>query len=395
LQRDRLCAFHAFAGRQATASADSANGVHPAVRPGLRPLGGGFLGGGRRGLDVWARWSYMCGLVSGTALLGKGGPLGGGGSVGGFLAAWLTHVRGRVRRVTFEGYEVLVRRHALPALGALELAALRPLHLQDLYGRLLAGGAGRRPLAAGTVLNLHLVLTQALGQAVRWELLAANPAAGAQPPRPRRAAPLVADPALLERLLAATAGSVYELPCALAVATGMRRGELLALRWSDLSRERRQARVVRSLQPTQAGLVFEEPKTRRSRRTVVLPAFLDRYLDAQQQRQSARRLAAAGAWRELGLVIDRGDGAPLNPDTLSTGWARFLSRQGLPRLRFHDLRHAHATLLLLQGVHPKIVSERLGHASIGITLDTYSHVLPSLQNDAADAFDTLFHGDAR
>jgi len=103
------------------------------------------------------------------------------------------------------------------------------------------------------VLNLHLVLRQALGQAVRWELLAANPAAGAQPPRPRRAAPLVADPALLERLLAATAGSLYELPCALAVATGMRRGELLALRWSDLSPERRQARVVRSLHRPRRG----------------------------------------------------------------------------------------------------------------------------------------------
>ena len=333
----------------------------------------------------------MCRLVSGTALPGEGGPLAaGGGTVAGFLAAWLAHVRGRVRRVIFEEYEVLVRRHALPALGAMQLEALRPLHLQDLYGRLLAGGAGRRPLAAGTVLNLHLVLTQALGQAVRWQLLAANPASGAQPPRPRRAAPLVADPALLERLLAATAGTVYELPCALALATGMRRGELLALRWSDLSPERRQARVVRSLQPTQAGLVFEEPKTRRSRRTVVLPAFLDRYLDAQQRRQNERRRAAADTWHELGLVIDRGDGAPLNPDTLSTGWARFLRARGLPKLRFHDLRHAHATLLLMQGVHPKIVSERLGHASIGITLDTYSHVLPSLQNDAANAIDTLF-----
>jgi len=350
---------------------------------------------GRRRLDVRARWSYVCRLVSSTALPGEGGALATGGTVGGFLAAWLAHMRGRVRRVTFEGYEVLVRRHALPALGALELAALRPLHLQDLYGRLLAGGPGRRPLAAGTVLNLHLVLTQALGQAVRWELLAANPAAGAQPPRPRRAAPLVADPALLKQLLAATAGSVYELPCALAVATGMRRGELLALRWSDLSPERRRARVVRSLQPTRAGLVFEEPKSRRSRRTVVLPAFLESYLDLQRQRQTERRLAAAGAWRELGLLIDRGDGAPLNPDTLSAGWARFLRRHRLPKVRFHDLRHAHATLLLMQGVHPKIVSERLGHASIGITLDTYSHVLPSLQNDAADAFDTLFPDRAR
>ena len=95
-------------------------------------------------------------------------------------------------------------------------------------------------------------------------------------------------------------------------------------------------------------------------------------------------------WREQGLIIDRGDGSPMNPDTLSAGWARFLRKQKLPPVRFHDLRHAHATLLLLQGVHPKIVSERLGHASVGITLDIYSHVLPSMQAEAADAFDALF-----
>jgi integrase len=307
-----------------------------------------------------------------------------------FLLEWLAHVRGRVRRVTYEGYEVLVRRHALPALGALELVALRPLQLQDLYRSLLSGAEGRRPLAAGTVLNLHLVLTQALGQAVRWQLLATNPAAGAQPPRRRRPPPLVADPALVERLLGATAGTIYELPCALAVATGLRRGELLALRWADLSPDHRQARVVRSLQPTQQGLVFEQPKTSRSRRTVILPDFLQRYLSAQQQRQAERRLAAGREWQEFDLLVDRGNGSPLNPDTLSTGWARFLRRHGLPRVRFHDLRHAHATLLLLQGVHPKIVSERLGHASIGITLDTYSHVLPSMQGEAASAFDALF-----
>jgi integrase len=332
----------------------------------------------------------MCRLVSVTALSGGVALPGAGGTVASFLAAWLVHVRGRVRRVTFEGYEVLVRIHALPTLGALELASVTPLELQDLYGRLLTGGAGRRPLAAGTVLNLHLVLTQAFGQAVRWQLLAANPAAGAQPPRPRRAPQLVADPALVARLLSATAGSAYELPCALAVATGMRRGELLALRWSDLSADRSQARVVRTLQPTQQGLVFEQPKTSRSRRTVILPAFLGSYLESQQQRQQLRRHAAGQGWHDLGLLIDRGDGAPVNPDTLSAGWGRFLRSRGLPRLRFHDLRHAHATLLLLQGVHPKIVSERLGHAGIGITLDTYSHVLPSMQGEAATAFDALF-----
>ena len=137
--------------------------------------------------------------------------------------------------------------------------------------------------------------------------------------------------------------------------------------------------------------MFEQPKTARSRRTVALPAFLQPYLQTQQRAQTTRRDQHGDAWADLDLIIDRGDGNPINPDTLSTGWARRLRQHELPKVRFHDLRHAHATLMLTKGVHPKIVSERLGHASIGITLDTYSHVLPSLQHEAAAAFDELFN----
>jgi integrase len=284
---------------------------------------------------------------------------------------------------------VLVRRHALPALAGLGLAEVRPLHLQALYAETLSGTGTGRAVSAGTVRNLHLVLVQAFGQAVRWQLLATNPAAGAQPPRPRRAPPLVLDPPLVERLMQTTAGTVYELPCVIAVATGMRRGEILALRWSDVSPDRAQLSVVRSLQPTNDGLVFEQPKTPRSRRTVLIPAFLRLHLDRQLRLQDRRRQQAE-TWHDNDLVVDRGDGAPLNPDTFSSGWSRFVRRRGLPPVRFHDLRHAHATLLLLQGVHPKIVSERLGHASVGITLDIYSHVLPTMQEHATAAIDEIF-----
>jgi integrase len=310
-------------------------------------------------------------------------------TMGGYLLDWLSHVRGRVRRVTYEGYECLLRCHALPALAAVEMAELTPLRLQQLYGELLDGSESRPALSGGTVLNLHLVLNQALGQAVRWQLLAANPAAGVQAPRPKRSQRVVVDPDLAHRLLDESAGTRYELPCALALATGMRRGEILALRWTDLSSDYSSLQVVRTLQPSQEGLVYEEPKTARSRRAVLLPEFVRPYLQRQRDSQTQRRETRDHREEER-LVIDRGDGAALNPDTLSTGWARHLRNRGLPRVRFHDLRHAHATLLLLQGVHPKIVSERLGHASIGITLDTYSHVLPSLQSQAADAFDELF-----
>jgi len=303
-----------------------------------------------------------------------------------YLARWLSHMQGRVRAVTYEGYEALIRRHALPELGDHVLAELRPLDLQELYGGLHAQGQ----LSAGTILNLHLVLTQAFGQAVRWQLLTRNPAAGAQAPRPQRPARLIVDEALLEQLLQETAGTVYELPCAFAAATGMRRGEILALRWSDLIAHRSRLQVVRTLVPTAQGLVFEQPKTPRSRRSIVLPEFLRGYLERQEGRQADRRTQATAPWQETDLIMDRGDGGPVNPDSLSAGWGRLLRKRGLPRVRFHDLRHAHATLLLVQGVHPKIVSERLGHASIGITLDTYSHVLPSLQSQAANAFDALF-----
>src|SRR4051812_12880313 len=316
-----------------------------------------------------------------------------GGSVGEYLCDWLGHVRGRVRCVTYEGYEDAIRRHVLPALGSVRLVELTPLGLQRLYSDLLAGSETRPQLSGGTVSNLHRILSQALGQAVRWQLLAANPAAGAQPPRPKRSGRVVVDLEIAGRLLEGTAGTRFELPCALGLASGMRRGEILALRWSDVGPDYGHLQVVRTIHPTRQGLVYEEPKSARSRRTILLPQFVRPYLGRQRADQERRR-DAADQWEETGLVIDRGDGGPRNPDTLSSGWSQYVRSLGLPGVRFHDLRHAHATLLLLQGVHPKIVSERLGHASIGITLDTYSHVLPSMQSQAVEAFDSLFASEA-
>jgi len=304
-----------------------------------------------------------------------------------YLDAWLAHARARVRLKTYEGYEGEIRLYARPGIGALTLSELRPLDLQGLYSSLLSR---KPPLSGGTVLNLHLVLTQALSQAVRWGLIASNPAAGAQPPRPRRKELAVLDQAGTERILSAVSGTKIECAVALAIATGMRRGEIAGLRWQDVSEDLSAARVCRTIQATKGGLVTEEPKTRKSRRQILLPAFLRPYLERQKADQARRRSELGSRWQENGLVIDRGDGAAYNPDSVSSYFAGMLRRKGLPHVRFHDLRHAHATLMLSAGVHPKIVSERLGHASIGITLDTYSHVLPSMQQEAADAFDELF-----
>ncbi len=313
-------------------------------------------------------------------------------STGDYLESWLSQVRGRVRGRTYQGYAGLLRRYAIPLLGEVPLRELHPLHLQHLYGRLLESGAGgyREQLSASTVLNLHRVLVQSLGWAERFGLLDRSPAKAARPPRPRRAEPKVVDPALAKRILDASSGTRLDLPVALALATGMRRGEILGLRWGDLAPDDSAAYVRRSLQATGEALVFEEPKTKRSRRSVALPAFLHPYLERQRADQARRRGDLGEGWVDSDLLIDAGDGSPVNPDSMSSAWRFLVIRSGLPHVRFHDLRHAHATLLLCQGVHPKVVSERLGHSTVGITLDIYSHVIPGMQAEAARAFDRLF-----
>jgi integrase len=312
----------------------------------------------------------------------------GTGTAGDYLARWLEHAKGRVRARTYQGYEGLIRLYAVPSIGEIPLQDLHPLHLQSLYASLMNDRTP--PIAAGTVLNLHLVLTQAFKQAVGWGLLDRSPVAGAQPPRPRRPEPAVVDAELTTRILVAARGQSIELPVAIAIATGMRRGEILGLRWRDLDDDFSVARVRRTLQSTTSGLVFEDPKTRRSQRAVALPEFLHPYLTHQRDDQACRRVELGEGWQDTDLIIDAGDGSAVSPVNLSSAWPRFLKRSGLPHVRFHDLRHGHATLMLMQGVHPKVVSERLGHSSIGITLDTYSHVLPGMQAEAAQAFDALF-----
>lgn len=303
-----------------------------------------------------------------------------------YLDFWLDHVRGRVRGRTWEGYEAICRIHIRPNLGVTPLADLAALDIQGLYAALLAKG-----LKTGSVLNTHLVLTNALKQAVRWGVIAANPADGAQPPRAKRSEPVVVDEDLSRRILAAAEGDRLECVIAFALATGMRRGEILGLSWHDIAKDGSSLQVRRSLQLLRGGEIrAEDPKTPRSRRSVLLPQFLAPYLKRHRQDQARRNAALGDGWVQSDVVVDRGDGQRWNPGSFGTAWVLFLKHAGLPRVRFHDLRHAHATALLGAGIHPKIVSERLGHSSVGITLDTYSHVLPTMQAEATAAFDAIF-----
>lgn len=309
-----------------------------------------------------------------------------------YLEAWLgDHERASLAPSTRAHYVRTVRKILIPALGALELSALRPSHVQALYGRLLrqgrSDGTGLAPRSVGIY---HQVLHKALRDAVRMQLLTHNPADAVEPPRAPRKELAIVSPADISRILAIADETPIGALARVAVMTGMRRGELLGLRWRDLDLATGAAHVQQTAQRVSgAGWVFRQPKTRLSRRSVALSPTTVRILRLHRKRQVEERLLAGTLYEDRDLVFASSVGTPLEPGTILRAWYRVLQRADVGHVRWHDLRHAHATLMLGAGVHPKVVSERLGHASVNITLDTYSHVLPGLQAAAAEALDAI------
>ncbi len=305
-------------------------------------------------------------------------------TVAGYLRRWLTdYAATNTAPKTLEGYNGIVRRYVAPAFGSVGLSKLSPQHVQGLYSSMLARG-----LSPTTVLQTHRVLREALSHAVKWGLLARNVADAVDPPRKATRDMTPLDDTQSRRLLHALKGSRWEHPFTVALYTGLRRSELCGLRWQDVDLGHAALSVTRSLQRVAGkGLVEMEPKTRRSKRLVSLPSTAVGALQQQRVLQLEQRLLAGAAWHDTGHVFTNPDGTSLSPDGVSRAFSQIMAVLGLSGVRLHDLRHTHATLMLKMGVHPKIVSERLGHANIGITLDTYSHVLPGLQEAAAEAFE--------
>lgn len=302
-----------------------------------------------------------------------------------YLKRWLKdYAEPSVSPKTNERYAQIIRDNINPALGNYQLSKLKPLHIQSFYTDCLTSGRkdGKGGLAAQTVLHFHRLLHRAFSQAVKWQLLARNPVDAVEPPKPQRKEMNAINEADTALLLDKLAGSVLFTPVMFAVTTGLRRGEVLALRWKDVNLDEGRITVNQSLEQTMDGLRFKSPKTERSRRQVPLPSVTLDLLKDHKRKQNEERLRLGPIYQNKDLVFPRPDGSPMPPDSFSTNFAAFIRRSGLKHIRFHDLRHSHATQLLLQGVHPKIVSERLGHSNIGITLDTYSHVLPGMQEDA-------------
>lgn len=298
------------------------------------------------------------------------------------IERWLTDVaQPSVRSRTTRGYRDIARLHILPTLGALRLTQLQPSHVQALYSKLTAAG-----LSAKSVRNVHAVLRRALNQAVEWHLVPRNVALLAHPPRAPRheVVALSADDA--RRLLHSVRGDRWAALLAVALATGMRQSELLGLKWSDVHVASGTIRVQRQL--GRDGL-YAEPKTAKGRRTIDLPASCVAILKDHKRQQNEERLLVGPDWQYSDLVFCTHAGRPLSQRNVHRAFKRLLDRHGIPDVPFHALRHTHATLLLAQGTHPKVVQERLGHATIAMTLDIYSAYVPSMGRSAADQLDAL------
>jgi integrase len=311
-------------------------------------------------------------------------------SVKRYLEHWLEEVhKPTVRISTYQGYRMTLDNHILPSLGHIRLQKLTPQHVQAFYMSKLKEG-----LAAKTIRNIHGLLHAALENAVRWGLVPRNVCDVVSLPRRTRheIQPLTQEQA--RQLLKSARDHALEGLLTLDVTTGMRLGELLALRWQDIDFEHHSLQVRRSMGFVSGqGYVEFEPKTAKGRRKIVLPLFVCEALKQHRTRQIEQRLKIGASWREHDLVFCNRYGDFLDPSHLRQRFHRLLNDAGLPSVRFHDLRHSAATILLSMGVHPKVVQEILGHSQIAMTLDIYSHVLPSLQQEAVDKLDDLFGHD--
>ena len=305
-----------------------------------------------------------------------------------FLQRWITeYVRPNLSPRTSEGYEHICNHHLIPTLGDTSLSSLRPEHFQRYYSEKLSSG-----LSPQTVRHHHTCLHKALQTAMEWGFLARNPADAAAPPRAQVIEMKTWGEADIETFLNAAIDTPYFALFHTAIFTGMRRSELLALRWCDVNLALCQAYVTRSLHVLTGGeVIVRQPKTAKARRMIVLSPLNASVLSRHREKQQQDRALLGTALREDDLVFSKPDGKPFLPNTVTHAWIKLVRQTGLNPIRLHDARHSHASIMLKQGTHPKVVQERLGHASIQITLDTYSHVAPGIQEAAAARFDQAFN----
>ncbi|PWI56668.1 site-specific integrase [Sulfoacidibacillus thermotolerans] len=304
-----------------------------------------------------------------------------------FLQKWIDYKKTQVRQRSIEIYEKSIRLHIIPKLGFYEINKLRSHHLRSFYSQLSEEGLSNRYIS-----QIHSILHNAFKKAVEWEMLPRNIVETVDAPRPVRIKFSVWTLEESQRFLKANENHRFYIAFLLALTTGMRLGEILALRWSDIHFFKSQLTVNRTASQHGGKMRFSEPKSNSGIRTITLPAEVIVALEKHKNEQNKEKELAGLAYENQDLVIARKNGNLITQSFLRKKFMESIARANVPPIRFHDLRHTHASLLLLQGVHPKVVSERLGHSKISTTLDTYSHVLPGMQEQVAKEFGTLLFG---
>jgi integrase len=313
-------------------------------------------------------------------------------TIGECLDQWLRDYRPRIAPNTAQSYEFFIERHIKPAIGQIPLTSLTPVHLQRLYSDKLSSGRkdGKGGLSGRSVRYIHVTLHRALKSAVRLGILSRNVADNVDVPGIEcHEMRTMTEDDILTFLESAKTGPYYVLYF-LALFSGLRRSELLGLRWTDIDLLGCQLSVTRTLHRLNNGeIIFKEPKTQKSRRLVALSPATVQVLRDHKASQETERLLAGKLLKEDDLVFAQPDGQPLKPDTVSHAFVALARRLGFEGISLHSCRHSHATLLLKRNTHPAVVMQRLGHSSITVTINTYSHVMPSLQKSAAKDFDSI------
>jgi integrase len=305
-----------------------------------------------------------------------------------YLDHWLKDVRSRVSPKTHERYAEICKKNIGPVVGSVPLTKLKPAQISAAYAEALVSGRldGTGGLSPRTVHHMHRILKQALKQAVRWELIIRNPAEAVNPPKVEKTTMTTYDLPQTGQLIAAMREKRLFVPVLLAALLGMRRGEIAALRWKSVDLDKGQLAVIESVEQMNGVVRLKPPKNGRSRtlalgETIISELRTHRLVQAQELLKNGVRQSGDQ------FVCSHPDGSLMQPTWITHEWGDLIRKTDLPPYRFHDLRHAHATHLLGSGIHPKVTSERLGHSSIGITLDLYSHVMPGMQEDAAAQVD--------
>jgi len=308
--------------------------------------------------------------------------------------SWLPVTEPRVKATTFHSYRQNLELHVIPVLGQKRLQQLTPPMLTGLYGRLAQASEERKGLSAKTISYIHSTLHKVLADAVDAGLLVKNVAATAKPPRPNRRGTggiQAWEPDELARFLQAVRGSRLEAIWRLSAMTGMRRGEVLGLRWCDVDLDRARLSVRQALVAVGYEVVHSTPKSHGAR-VIDLDAETVDQLRAHRQRQDEERAEWSADYEDQDLVVAKENGEPIHPHTFSQAFERLIEKHRLRKIRLHDLRHTHATLALKAGVPVKVISERLGHESPAFTLKQYAHVIPGMQAEAAAQIAAMIDG---